>query len=320
MNTKLSSNIEINDNELFIYSNDRKKYTKITGESIELCCDAERDRPDFLSFEGFGGLHAQTPTPYEPYETCGKNLFDNAQIIMSPPPKFGKCNVVENETGIVHPYPMWLSDDSADALNYCVNDIMNTKKLEEKEGINMDLLKLYNKKSIKNINMYYDKLVKEERENDVVEKEYNAILDKFLKDLQKLIEKYNVYNKHNGSYLEEDEDFACCDNEEIKSMLALPAYFVHDETEKEHEIETKRQNELHQLEENIEELNAHFCLMPPVETDSHDQVMKILKAYGVVDENGKLTPYTPEAIGDACCEECKCEEIKHRGRPKKESN
>ena len=39
--TKLSDDIEIIDDALFIYSKDRARYTKLTGEGIEICRNDE---------------------------------------------------------------------------------------------------------------------------------------------------------------------------------------------------------------------------------------------------------------------------------------
>lgn len=205
-------------------------------------------------------------------------------------------------------------DDSADALRYCVEDTTLTKEMKKlvnkKEGNKMELLRLYNKKSNQNINEHYDLLIEHEKENDVVRKEFEELVDKFNEDLENLANKYNPYNAVKGTYIIEDE---CSD-------FDIPYSLFHDNTEKEKEINSMRVDELHKLDEKIEEINAHFQLLPIVEATSHEQVMEILKAYGVVNDVGQLTPYTPEAIGDTCCEECKCEEKKHRGRPKKESN
>lgn len=200
-------------------------------------------------------------------------------------------------------------DDTIDAIRYCVEDIENTNKyLEKKEGENMKILNMYVEKSQENIRKYYDNLIEMEKNNDVVTKEYDELINKFMEDMEKLAEKYNELNTPNGSYLTED-----CGDYDFHYMV------VHKSTEKEEMYHKVCNDELKQLHDKIDEINAQLEMVDMFGDENncdYDTVQGILVEYGVINENGRLTPYTP-TFAD---EEVPVKEApKKAGRPKKVS-
>lgn len=199
--------------------------------------------------------------------------------------------------------------DEIDAMRYYVEeDIERTKCYEKyvlgkKEGENMKILNMYVEKSQENIRKYYDNLIEMERNNDVVAKEYDELINKFVKDMEKLAEKYNESNTPNGSYLTED-----CGDYDFHYMVS------HKITEKEEMYYKLRDEEMKQLHEKIEEINAQLEMLDMFGDENnanYDVVQDILTEYGVINENGRLTPYTPTFADE--------EAPKKAGRPKKVS-
>lgn len=152
------------------------------------------------------------------------------------------------------------------------------KKIEEekKEGINMELLDMYREKSLNNICKYYDELREKEYNKNEAGKAVNDLTEKFRENINKLIEKYGedvvIYDE---CYFEDSIIVDIDDTEEIIKL---------------HEDEHKCINE---FENKIKEIKAHLHLLPPVNETTYDAVMPILKSYGVVNDEGKLTPYNP---------------------------
>jgi len=186
----------------------------------------------------------------------------------------------------------------------CGEMIINAKE----EGENMKILNMYVEKSQENIRKYYDNLIEIEKNNDVVAKEYDELINKFVKDMEKLAEKYNESNTPNGSYLTED-----CGDYDFHYMVS------HKITEKEEMYYKLRDEEMKQLHEKIEEINAQLEMLDMFGDENnanYDVVQDILTEYGVINENGRLTPYAP-TFAD---EEVSVEEApKKAGRPKKVS-
>lgn len=252
------------------------------------------------------------PLSYEPYEPVGKNLsselkIDDSGIIL-------KCEALRScgksfmescmntiNSGAFN----FNCDDTIDAMRYCVEDIENTNKyLEKKEGENMKILNMYVEKSQENIRNYYKNLMEMEANNDVVTKEYNELTNKFVEDMEKLAEKYNESSTPNGSYLT-----YCGDYDFHYIVLRKP-------TEKEEMYHKLRDEELKQLREKIEEVQAQLEIITNDENSSYHDINYVLHNYGIIDDNGKLTPYTP-TFAD---EEAPVKEApKKAGRPKKVS-
>lgn len=190
-----------------------------------------------------------------------------------------------------------LNLDGIDAMRYCVEDIKNTKKLEEKEGKDMKLLNMYVEKSEKNIKEYYEKLLDEEYEDRGVVKEFKALCDKFQEDLAKLAEK-----------TANDE----CKLVEIDCEYFESGYGIEcNPTEEEQEIREKLSEEVRNLHDKIDEVNAQLEIVTSDENSSHHDINYVLYNYGIVDDANKLTPYTPTFVGK--------EAPKKAGRPKKVS-
>lgn len=242
------------------------------------------------------------PTSYEPYEPVGKNLFDGLKIDDS-----GitiTCEGLRSSGKSLIEY-IKHHDDSLDALRYCIDDITSTKKLcEEKEGENMKILNMYVEKSQENIRKYYKNLMEMEANNDVVTKEYDELTNKFVEDMEKLAEKYNESSTPNGSYLT-----YCGDYDFHYIVLRKP-------TEKEEMYHKLCDEELKQLREKIEEVQAQLEIITNDENSSYHDINYVLHNYGIIDDNGKLTPYTPTFTD----EEAPVKEApKKVGRPKKVS-
>ena len=197
-------------------------------------------------------------------------------------------------------------DFSLDSINAYVYGIWNTKNndeeenLNKKEGENMKLLNMYVDKSQENIRKYYNNLIEMEINNDVVQKEYDELINKFIEDMEKLAEKYNESNTPNGSYLTED-----CGDYDFHYVVS------HKMNEKEEMYYKLREKELKQLPDKIDEVNAQLEIITSDENSSHHDINYVLHNYGIIDENYKLTPYTPTFVGK--------EAPKKAGRPKKVS-
>lgn len=191
-----------------------------------------------------------------------------------------------------------LNVDGIYAMRYFVEDIKNTNKyLEKKEGENMKLLNMYVEKSEKNIKDYYEKLLDEEYNNREVVKEFEDLCNKFQEDLAKLAEK--TANEKIKLIELEYEDF-----ESGYGIECNP-------TEEEQEIREKLSEELRNLHDKIDEVNAQLEIITSDENSSRHDIHYILHNYGIVDDNGKLAPYTP-TFADK-------EAPKKVGRPKKVS-
>lgn len=240
---------------------------------------------------------------YEPYEPVGKNLFNELKIDDS-----GitiTCEGLRSSGKSLIEY-IKHHDDSLDALRYCIDDITSTKKLcEEKEGKDMKLLNMYVEKSQDNIRKYYHNLIEMEKNNDVVTKEYDELINKFMEDMEKLAEKYNESNTPNGSYLTED-----CGDYDFHYMVS------HKTTEKEEMYMNLCNEEFKQLREKIEEVQAQLEIITNDENSSYHDINYVLHNYGIIDDKGRLTPYTPTFTD----EEAPVKEApKKVGRPKKVS-
>ena len=216
------------------------------------------------------------PTTYEPYEPVGKNLFDELKIDDS-----GMIITCEGLRSCGKSLmESCMNTIDLGTMRYCVEDIENTNKyLEEKEGENMKILNMYVEKSEKNIKEYYDKLLDEEYDNREVVKEFKTLCDKFQEDLAKLAEK-----------TANDE----CKLVELDWEDFEPAYGIEcNPTEEEQEIKEKLSEELRNLHDKVDEVNAQLEIITNDENSSHHDVNYVLHNYGIIDDNNKLTPYTP---------------------------
>ena len=167
----------------------------------------------------------------------------------------------------------------------------------KKEGENMKLLNMYVEKSEKNIRDYYEKLLDEEYNNREVVKEFETLCDKFQEDLAKLAEK-----------TANDE----CKLVEIDYEYFESGYGIEcNPTEEEDMLRDKLNEELKQLHEKVEEVQAQLEIVTSDENSSHHDINYVLYNYGIVDDANKLTPYTPTFVGK--------EAPKKAGRPKKVS-
>lgn len=167
----------------------------------------------------------------------------------------------------------------------------------KKEGENMKLLNMYVEKSEKNIKDYYEKLLNEEYNNREVVKEFEDLCNKFQEDLAKLAEKT----------ANEKIRLIDLEYEVFESGYGIEC----NPTEEEQEIKEKLSEELRNLHDKIDEVNAQLEIITNDENSSHHDINYVLHNYGIIDENNKLTPYTPTFVGK--------EAPKKAGRPKKVS-
>lgn len=236
---------------------------------------------------------------YQPYEPVGENLYNELKI---------------DDSGITITCEGLRSSGKAfiEAIKHynvpsCSIDLgtLNLYNYEEKkEGKDMKLLNMYVEKSQDNIRKYYHNLIEMEKNNDVVTKEYDELINKFVEDMEKLAEKYNESNTPNGSYL------TYCGDYDFHYMV------LHKNTEKEEMYYKLRDEELKQLREKIEEVQAQLEIITNDENSSYHDINYVLHNYGIIDDNGKLTPYNPTFVD----EEAPVKEAsKKAGRPKKVS-
>lgn len=146
---------------------------------------------------------------------------------------------------------------------------------KEKEGKSMDILDIYKRKSVENIKNYYDEEIEKKRNEIEVVKEVKHVTDKFEQEVKKLIDKYGDAIYFDEDYFEDCFTVDAEDTEEIEDLL-----YRKDEC-------------FDELTDKLDEIKAHLELLPPVNETTYDAVMPIFKTYGVVDEEGKITPYTP---------------------------
>lgn len=218
----------------------------------------------------------------EGLRSCGKSFMELCM------------NTIDSGTLKVYNYDV----DTIDAMRYCVEDIKNTNKyLEKKEGENMKLLNMYVEKSEKNIKDYYEKLLNEEYDNREVVKEFKTLCDKFQEDLAKLAEKT----------ANEKIRLIDLEYEVFESGYGIEC----NPTEEEQEIREKLSEELRNLHDKIDEVNAQLEIITNDENSSYHDINYVLRNYGIIDENNKLTPYAPTFVGK--------EAPKKAGRPKKVS-
>ena len=192
------------------------------------------------------------PTSYEPYETVGKNLFDESKI---------------DDSGITIRCEGLRSSGKAfiEAIKHynvpsCSIDLgtFNLYNYEEKkEGKNMKLLNMYVEKSEKNIKDYYEKLLNEEYDNREVVKEFKTLCDKFQEDLAKLAEKT----------ADEKIRLIELEYEDFESGYGIEC----NPTEEEQGIREKLSEELRSLHDKIDEVNAQLEIITSDENSSrHD--------------------------------------------------
>lgn len=236
-------------------------------------------------------------------------------------------NLIGVPTKVYEPHPIkfptiddWISTnikhegvdfgcDSVDAWYYYLKDMKNIKELEKKEGKNMKLLNMYVEKSQENIRKYYDNLIEMEEKNDIVKQDYDYIVEKYKKAMEELAERYNEANSPTGSFIITEPAFG------MESRFKV----VHKTTEKEEMFYKLRDDELKQLHDKIDEINAQLEMVNMFGDENnadYDVVQGMLVEYGVINENGRLTPYTPTFVN----EEAPVKEApKKAGRPKKVS-
>ncbi len=261
---------------------DRMYMVDSEGNEHEISPNVDVDVNDYMKWS--------EPTSYEPYEPVGKNLYDELKIddrvITITCEGLRSCD---------------FDCDSIDALRYAVEDMK-----DKKEGKDMKLLNIYVEKSEKNIKDYYQKLIEMEEKNDIVKQDYDYIVEKYKKDMKELAERYNELNSPTGSFIIIEPAFG------MESRFKV----VHKTTEKEEMYYKLRDEELKQLHDKIDEVNAQLEIITSDENASHHDINYVLHNYGIIDENNKLTPYTPTFVD----EEAPVKEApKKVGRPKKVS-
>lgn len=240
------------------------------------------------------------------YEPVGENLYNELKIndsgititcegLRSCGKSFMESCINTIDLGTLNLYNC---DDTIDAMRYCVEDIKNTNKyLEKKEGKDMKVLNMYVEKSEKNIKDYYAKLLNEEYNNREVVKEFDDLCNKFQEDLAKLAEKT----------ADEKIRLIELEYEDFESGYGIEC----NPTEEEQEIKEKLSEELRNLHDKIDEVNAQLEIITNDEYSTYHDINYVLRNYGIIDENNKLTPYTPTFVGK--------EAPKKAGRPKKVS-
>ena len=153
-------------------------------------------------------------------------------------------------------------NSTADLYNKFQNWQKNKEenKEENKDNKISKILELYRKYEIKEIDTFYDSLVQEAREESALGK----ITDKLRKQAEKEIKAIypNEFEKmKNKIYISFDN------SPELERILE--------------EIIDKRQKELNQLEEKIEQIKLLFEL-----TETYEQKIEILKKYQVLNKEG----------------------------------
>ena len=147
--------------------------------------------------------------------------------------------------------------DAADALSYATESLAQA----EKEGENMELLELFNEKSMEVIDDFFGGLIEEEREKHPITKAY-----------EEFVAKYSEENaeKNNGY---------------IAAICLTPII----NSDKIKWLEQQKDEWASSLQEIVNEVFAHLDLID----DDYDKIINVLKNYNVLDEKGKVNPLMP---------------------------
>lgn len=158
-----------------------------------------------------------------------------------------------------------ISPNSYPKINIeCINPLFETDiivdKKNKKEGNNMEeILKIYKENKIIKLRKEQDKLFEEIRENS----ELGKIAQKLKKQAEKELEK-NIPNYK-------------------KEMIYIGFGNTEDMIKKEDELNSQFNEKRDEIEKELEEIKALIS-----ETTTYEQKIDILKAYNVLDKNGKL--------------------------------
>lgn len=233
--------------------------------------------------------------------------LENAQVYVKYEPLYdGASSITINTDGInligatptpYTPYPIDFPIIGELDLYNSKHDGCDFEIEIKKEGENMKILNMYVEKSEKNIRDYYKKLLDDEYNSREVVKEFKDLCNKFQEDLAKLAEKT----------ANEKIRLIDLEYEVFESGYGIKC----NPTEEEQEIREKLNEELRNLHDKIDEVNAQLEIITSDKNSSHHDIHYVLHNYSIVDDNGKLTPYTPTFVGK--------EAPKKVGRPKKVS-
>jgi len=224
--------------------------------------------------------------------------------------KINEKLTIDKTNWIIDPYERYVWGDIKTTQDYC-------NALQEERGDKMKLIEIYKEKSLKNINNYYDKKIKEHKESDPIYNNYQQIINEANENLKRL---YNSQNHLDNLLYELEEDYNFSDN-----IVYVLSYNGDDEYI--NQIKEERKKVINSIKEKIAEAEAHIELINQFTDKNYEytDVIDILAEYGITDEKGHITPYeikeeNPSQTTISSDTLCPKQNCKRRGRkPNKKS-
>ena len=154
---------------------------------------------------------------------------------------------------------------------------------EEKErGNKMELINIYKEKSLENIEKYFEKEEKDYLESNEIRKQFEAIINEANEKIKKLYESQNLFEESLYKITEKSQPAY----DDINYVLFHK--FSDSGITNIREKHTKINNELY---ETLNEVQAQIECIEDHSENEYEEIMRVLKDYGIVDEKGKVTPY-----------------------------
>ena len=190
-----------------------------------------------------------------------------------------------------------------DSYDKIVKGLWETE--EEKEGNEMELVKIYEEKALKVILDAKEKEVKERIKNNPIIKKYNELVDLFEKASDELYASQNLLD----SVVLTD---ICSDNMFKYGVSNSYLRAVEDE------VDDKYSAMKTELNNKLREVNAQLELLEKMDNDEKVMAMQeMLILYGVLNENGTIATYEIPNVTEEVKEDVSTTEPKTRGRKKK---
>ena len=176
---------------------------------------------------------------------------------------------------------------------------------EEKEGNEMELVKIYEENALRVILDAKEKEVKERIKNNPIIKKYNELVDLFEKASEELYASQNLLD----SVVLTD---VCSDNMFKYGVSNSYLRAVEDE------VDNKYSAMKTELNNRLREVNAQLELLEKMDNDEKVMAMQeMLILYGVLNENGTIATYEIPNVAEEVKEDVSTTENKKRGRKKK---
>ncbi len=182
--------------------------------------------------------------------------------------------------------------DEVTTKSYPIEDL---KKLEERKMEDIELLNMYEEKGLSRINELFKKEVETTYETNEFVAKFKAIKNVYNKACEELYKtQREKFNDNKPFPIMKNYCPSNCDyelNDDYYNIVSVDVNHKYDK------LRTEFKNK-------VEECNMQIRLIQQT-SNSYEDIMKVLKLYGVVDDNGKVVTYEPTIV-----EEKKEEEVK----------